>query len=376
VDLTMRACPRCGAWARDAERFCGVDGTPLDRPTGSTDPARDEPSSETRAKPLLCARCGAPSADVRDGVCISCGFRSGARISSVPPSSAPASNVPLEIELPADKDETCRVAASAHPGLRRDHNEDAVTFGCGTTVRGLPFRILVVCDGVSTSSRAEQASQIASRMIRDDLTRYCQGDGVTFEGTRQAMASAIRAAHAEICAQGDAPASGLGPAERGTAEPPGTTCVAALVLRERLTVGWVGDSRAYWLTERGIDLLTRDHSWANEAVASGEVTMAEALRSPHAHALTRCLGPHEAGQAPQPVTPDVVTRRLTSKGVLLLCSDGLWNYYPIPEQMAALVQRCGPAPTPDRLARFLVHKALSRGGHDNVSVAVYAHGAA
>jgi serine/threonine protein phosphatase PrpC len=298
------------------------------------------------------------------GVCGACGYRVGETPSSIPPSSAPSSNVPLERDLPVEHEEAFRIAASIHPGLRREHNEDAVTFGCGTTQKGHAYRILVVCDGVSTSARAEQASQIAARIIRDGLARFCAGETAAFDGARDAMIEAIHSAHAAICEQEGA---------RGPAEPPGTTCVAALVLGERLVVGWVGDSRAYWLTERGIELLTRDHSWVNEAVASGEATLEAAMRSPHAHALTRCLGPVEAGETPQPVLPDVATRRLVGKGVLLLCTDGLWNYYPIPEQMAALVQRCGPAPTPDRLARFLVHKALARGGQDNVSVAVYAH---
>jgi serine/threonine protein phosphatase PrpC len=272
--------------------------------------------------------------------------------------------VPLEGDLSVDLEEACGVATSVHPGLRREHNEDAVAVACGTTSRGHAYRILVVCDGVSSSTHAEQASQIAARVIRDALTRFCRGEGATFEGSREAMASAIRAAHAEICAQGR---------HLETREPPGTTCVAALVLRDRLVVGWAGDSRAYWVTDRGIELLTRDHSWVNEAVASGEATLEEAMRSPHAHALTRCLGPLEAGETEHPVYPDVVGRRLAAKGVLVLCTDGLWNYYPIPEQMAALMQRCGPSPTPDRLARFLIHKALSRGGQDNISVAVYAH---
>ena len=281
----------------------------------------------------------------------------------MPPSPPPPSNVPLELDLPFAMDSEWRVASCAHPGMRRDHNEDAVTFACGTTPRGQPFRVLVACDGVSTGSRAEQASQIAARMIRDTLARFCLG-ATPLDGARNAMAAAIAEAHAEICAQGSDP---------GSTEPPGTTCVAALVLRDRLTVGWVGDSRAYWLTDRGVELLTRDHSWVNEAVASGEATLAEALRAPHAHALTRCLGPHEPGEVPPPVHADVITRRLGDRGTLVLCTDGLWNYYPIPEQMAGLVQRCGPGPTADRLARFLVHKALARGGHDNVSVAVYSH---
>jgi serine/threonine protein phosphatase PrpC len=359
----MRTCPRCGAAVAESERFCPIDGAsldgrevPIDRPSGVAVPI-DRPSGVA-----MCSRCGAT--DVRDGKCIACGFRVGSTPSSIPPSSAPASNVPLEHDLPVEHEESYRVAASIHPGLRRMHNEDAVTFACGTTRRGHQYRVLVVCDGVSTSTRAEQASQIAARMIRDALDRFCSGESATYEGARDAMVAAIHSADAAICAQG---------LELGPAEPPGTTCVAALVLRERLVVGWVGDSRAYWLTDRGIELLTRDHSWVNEAVASGEATLEAAMRSPHAHDLTRCLGPVEAGGASSPVSPDVVTRRLVAKGVLLLCTDGLWNYYPIPEQMAALVQRCGPAPTPDRLARFLVHKALSRGGQDNVSVAVYAH---
>jgi serine/threonine protein phosphatase PrpC len=216
---------------------------------------------------------------------------------------------------------------------------------------------------VSSSDNAEQASQIGARIIVDQLAAYAQRPDATLDGARRAMTDAIAQAHAEICAHG---------ATARTKEPPGTTCVAALIMRERLVVGWVGDSRAYWVTDRRVELLTRDHSWVNEAVANGEATLEEALRSPYAHALTRCLGPLEPGEQ-HPVRPEVVTRNLASAGMLMLCSDGLWNYYPIPEQMAALIQRCGPNPTPSRLARFLVHKALSRGGQDNVAVAVYAH---
>ncbi len=349
----MRACPKCGAFAADADRFCEVDGTPLD------------PPSSTHVKPATCPRCGAPTDDAVDGYCSSCGLRFGGTFSSAPPSSVPPSNVPLERDLPVDSDDACRLATSVHPGLRRSHNEDAVAYACGATPTGDAFRVLVVCDGVSSSTHAEQASRIGARIVIDALGHCCRSGDVAFETARHAMGEAIRAAHVAICSQG---------IEHGTAEPPGTTVVAALVVRDRLVVGWVGDSRDYWLTDRGVELLTRDHSWVNEAVDSGEATLEQALRSPHAHALTRCLGPLEAGETLQPVEPDIVTRDLAGPGTIMLCSDGLWNYYPIPEQMAALVQRCGSAPTPARLARFLVHKALSRGGQDNVAVAVYSHG--
>lgn len=270
----------------------------------------------------------------------------------------------MERDLAVESDEVHRIASSTHPGLRRQHNEDSVAFASGTTPGGDDFRVLVVCDGVSSSTHAEQASQIGSRIVVDALARRCRSGDVPLDRARAAMVDAIREAHAAICAPG---------LVAGTAEPPGTTCVAALIIRDRLVVGWVGDSRAYWFTASGGELLTRDHSWVNEAVDSGEATLEQALRSPHAHALTRCLGPLEPDEGLPPVEPDVVSRVLAGPGSLMLCSDGLWNYYPIPEQMAGLVQRCGPSPTSARLARFLVHKALARGGQDNVAVAVYSH---
>lgn len=349
----MRTCPKCGARAADTDRFCEVDGSPL------------EPSVAPRpGRPATCPRCSASTDDAVDGYCSSCGLRFGGTFSSAPPSSVPASNVPPERDLAVESDDAHRLATSVHPGLRRQHNEDSVAFACGETPTGDPFRILVVCDGVSSSTHAEQASQIGARMVIEALDHCCRSGDVAFESARTAMVEAIRSAHVAICAQG---------IEHGNAEPPGTTCVAALVIRDRLVVGWVGDSRAYWVTAKGGELLTRDHSWVNEVVDSGEATLEQAMRSPHAHALTRCLGPLEAGEELQQVEPDVVSRVLAGPGALMLCSDGLWNYYPIPEQMAALIQRCGSSPTPTRLARFLVHKALSRGGQDNVAVAVYSH---
>jgi serine/threonine protein phosphatase PrpC len=363
----MRSCPKCGAIAPDTDRFCAADGTPLEGsvPPRQSDGALLEASAPARPpKPPTCPRCSAPTDDAVDGYCSSCGLRFGGTFSSAPPSSVPPSNVPLERDLPVESDESYRVASGVHPGLRRQHNEDSVAFACGTTPSGETYRILAVCDGVSSSTHAEQASQIGARIVIEALGRACRNGAVDFASARTAMVEAIRSAHVAICVQG---------IDHGSAEPPGTTCVAAMVIGDRLVVGWVGDSRAYWFTAKGGELLTRDHSWVNEAVDSGEATLEEALRSPHAHALTRCLGPLEPGEALHEVQPDVVSRVLARPGALILCSDGLWNYYPIPEQMAALVQRCGVSPTPARLARFLLHKALARGGQDNVGVAVYSH---
>jgi PPM family protein phosphatase len=166
-------------------------------------------------------------------------------------------------------------------------------------------------------------------------------------------------------------------------DPPGTTIVAGLVWRRRLTVGWIGDSRAYWVSESGAELLTEDHSWANEAIARGEVTEAEAMLSPLAHALTRCLGPLEIADIEGPadprrprireVQPDVRTRDLPGPGWVLLCSDGFWNYFPTAAQVARALRSESTPRTAGRIARKLVNLALARGGQDNTTALVYEH---
>src|SRR5690606_325189 len=69
--------------------------------------------------------------------------------------------------------------------------------------------------------------------------------------------------------------------------------------------------------------LTEDDSWAAFMVAQGSLTEREAERHPNAHVITAWLGA-DAGE----VDPHVATFRPTGPGTLLVCSDGLWNYFP------------------------------------------------
>lgn len=277
----------------------------------------------------------------------------------------------IERELPPPTDDGLRIAGVCDPGLRRPHNEDALAFATGMT-NGERWTVLVVCDGVSSSSHAEQASAIAAKTACDALAHFARSGDVAFEAGANAVAQAIRAAHVAICAQ---------IAEQPGDDPPGTTIVAGLVWRRRLTIGWVGDSRAYWVSENGAELLTEDHSWANEAIARGEVTEAEAMLSPLAHALTRCLGPLEVADAEDPsgnarireVQPDVRARDLPGPGWVVLCSDGFWNYFPTAAQVAAMVRSTTSPASPGRIARKLVNVALARGGQDNTTTLVYEH---
>jgi serine/threonine protein phosphatase PrpC len=139
-----------------------------------------------------------------------------------------------------------------------------------------------------------------------------------------------------------------------------------LVVNGVATLGWVGDSRAYWIDDKTALPLTRDHSWQNEVVSAGEMTAEEAAKARNAHAITRWIGPDATGAG-----PEFASQKLTGPGTLLLCTDGLWNYAATPQEMAALVH-ASQTPGSDALAvaRSLVAYALERGGHDNITVVV------
>jgi serine/threonine protein phosphatase PrpC len=152
---------------------------------------------------------------------------------------------------------------------------------------------------------------------------------------------------------------------------PSCTFVSALVdpYLPEITVAWVGDSRAYWLATAGAAeparLLTADHSWAAEMVTAGVLDTATAMADDRAHAITRWLG---ADSAPE---PGVVTLRPVGSGVLLLCSDGLWNYLPDAQELAAVtLPKIEKGTGTLNAAAALTAVALDAGGGDNVTAVV------
>ncbi len=155
--------------------------------------------------------------------------------------------------------------------------------------------------------------------------------------------------------------------------------MSAVVGPQQITVCWLGDSRAYWLAANApvpagphdtIDISggskrgTRDDSLAEEIVAAGLATMDEAMASPQAHVITRWLG----ADLPDPQA-HIEQFTPSGPGVLLMCSDGLWNYRPEAAELAAMAMPAAltrPLDAAADLAKF----ALDSGGLDNITVVV------
>ena len=141
------------------------------------------------------------------------------------------------------------------------------------------------------------------------------------------------------------------------------------VIRDRAAIfGSVGDSRAYWVDARGAQQIGRDDSLAADLVASGRVTPEQAVATSAGHAITKWLG-HDSVDA----TPTITQLALPGPGLVLVVSDGLWNYTPAESDLHALVGDIGRE-TPLALARRMTAFAEESGGADNITVAVGPYG--
>lgn len=238
-------------------------------------------------------------------------------------------------------------------GLRHQRNEDAMALASQQTPDG-PAVVAVVCDGVSSSPRGDEASQAAAQGALPVLLAAVQ------EGTDLADASraAVTAARQSVAALRE-------PAHDTSA----TTFLSVVAGPRDVTLCWLGDSRAYWLAQPTSESLqlTRDDSVAGGMVEAGLASEEAAMASPHAHVLTRWLGAEAADLSDDPARAPHVERYLpTGTGVLLVCSDGLWNYLP---EAADLAELALPKALTDRLgaAADMVQFAVDAGGADNIT---------
>ncbi|MFZ3557607.1 protein phosphatase 2C domain-containing protein [Streptomyces sp. BH055] len=289
----------------------------------------------------LCVACRAGHVDP-DGYCENCGH------------AQPRERDHMEQELGA-------VAAVSDRGLRHHRNEDFFTISSAALPDGSAAVVAVVCDGVSSATRPDDASLAASRAATEALHEALP------RGThpQQAMHESIVAAAEAVNALADEPETAR--EHKPHQNSPACTFVASVVTKELLIVGWIGDSRAYWVPddrEAPAARLTEDDSWAAQMVAAGLMSEAEAYADERAHAITGWLGADA-----YELEPHTASFKPDRPGVVVVCTDGLWNYAESADEMARVLP-ADAARNPLHSAQVLVGHALDGGGHDNVTVAV------
>lgn len=312
-------CPSCGNPVGPGDRYCERCGSAL--MVGDGHPGRGVVWQSTTAGVTGCPGCG-ETAITADGQCERCGR---SRITG---------SDRIALDLPG-------VAGVSDRGTMRGRNEDALAIGR----LDQEITVAVVCDGVSSSTRGDSAARAAVDAaivaLLDSLASGSDARQATEAGT-----AAAAAAVADL------------PGARALAVPPSCTYVSAIVADGEITVGWVGDSRAYWLGSAEVRALTVDDSPAAQLVSTGVPVPGV---DPFSVALLRWLG------ADSPDTrPRIATMTPTGPGRVLVCSDGLSRYAKDHADLA----RVAASPDAPAAALELTEFAIEAGGKDNITVAV------
>jgi protein phosphatase len=229
-------------------------------------------------------------------------------------------------------------------GLKREENQDAVR--CEYYGHNV---LAVVCDGMGGERAGKEASALA---IEEFFQRFSAGytESMGDEDIRKLLVSSVSAANSVIYTRARLDFKNFGM---------GTTCVAAFVNKHSAFIANVGDSRAYLITDKQLLKITTDHNVATLLFEQGKITEEEMEEHPQKHMLVRAVGVKKT------VLTDTFILDYEDKISLLLCSDGLSGYCSDDEIYDVILNSDF-----DDVADELINLALSKGGRDNVTVAV------
>jgi protein phosphatase len=244
------------------------------------------------------------------------------------------------------------LGAAQSTGIERTHNEDAMFYmiGRGDGQEAMPeFGLFVVADGMGGHRAGEVAASISVRAVgRKLLGETVLGlfDSDSERADTAALQELVREALEE---------ANLEVVDRVPGG--GTTLTVVVVLGGQLTIGHVGDSRAYVIGPNETRSLTRDHSLVQRLVELEQLTEEEAALHPQRNVLWNAIGQGAN------LKVDVFSQPAPSGAYLLLCSDGLWG--PVKqEEIRSIVLDSGD---PQTAADRLVSAANGAGGPDNIT---------
>ena len=242
------------------------------------------------------------------------------------------------------------VACRSDVGRVRTNNEDSF-------LADQELGLYVVADGMGGHNAGEIASQSACNVLRREIAaaaklrdRYLNTKKPSdIKALRKAVEQSVATACKEIFKQ-----ASKNPEQSGM----GTTCTMVLLVgEEKAILAHVGDSRLFVLRGSTIHQLSEDHTFVSELVRRGAITKAQAKNHPQGNVLSRALGVQPS------VAVDTMIFDVDPEDTYLLCSDGLYNYFPDSKELAQNLLN----PSVEVGLNQLIDTALERGGHDNTT---------
>ena len=228
-------------------------------------------------------------------------------------------------------------------GKVRDHNEDSVII----VENDEKSYLMAIADGMGGHSAGEVASSIAIKYLESQFLSSFKGmnkvDAVNW------IRDSVDEINSLIFKYED---------EHPESKGMGTTLVLAILTKDYLLFGNVGDSSGFVMKDGNLHKVTYDHTLVNLLVSAGELTKEEASVHPKKNVLMKALG------ATEEVDVDIFDCNMDITEILL-SSDGLTGMLDREGIEKVLL---GEGDIEEKVLK-LIHKANNRGGTDNISVA-------
>ena len=228
-------------------------------------------------------------------------------------------------------------------GKVRDHNEDSVII----VKNGNNEYLMAIADGMGGHRAGEVASSIAINYLgehfKKTFVKMSKVDAVNWIRDSVNEINSLIFKHEKNH-----------PESKGM----GTTLVLAILTKNYLLFGNVGDSSGFVMKDKKLHKVTYDHTLVNLLVSAGELTKEEASVHPKKNVLMKALG------ATLEVDVDIFDCDMDISEILL-SSDGLTGMLDREQIEKVLL---GEGSLEDKVVK-LIRKANNRGGTDNISVA-------
>ena len=229
-------------------------------------------------------------------------------------------------------------------GRVRSHNEDSVTVVKNLTGEHL----MIVADGMGGHRAGEVASSMVVTHMGSEFSKL-SSVGTMLDAAKW-LQDNINVINTNILKYTEEHPDAMGM---------GTTVVLALLTKEFLIFGNIGDSSGFVLKNKKLHKVTKDHTLVNLLLDAGEITESEAENHPKKNVLMKALGSQEK-QILDIFEVDM------DVDAILLSSDGLTTMLTKDQIEKVLVEE--DTTYEEKLIK-LIRKCNARGGNDNISLA-------
>ena len=191
-------------------------------------------------------------------------------------------------------------------GIKKKTNQDSVLILEADTEYG-NIALAAICDGMGGLANGEVASaslvKAYAAWFQEEVT-FLLSEGMGEDAIRQSLETVVKEKSRQIMEYG-----------RRTGATMGTTLVLLLLAAGRYYILNVGDSRAYKIGNRLVQL-TKDQTYVQREMDMGRMTAEQALTDPQRNALLQCVGARDY------LEPDFYSGTALAGENFMLCSDG------------------------------------------------------